>query len=248
MLRKISDMILTTARVLLFLLFSIPFFLLIIVIPMIIKSERLSEIFCAYWFKMLFCVFGIKLYFKQEEKLPDGKFIVFSNHMSFLDIPAIVLALWGKRIKFVAKEGVLKYPVIGWGLRIQNHIIIKDGAESSSVRRILKAMGRPDVDCICIFPEGTRGRGPEQLLPFKKGVSFIFALAKKPLVPIAIIGTEKIYPVGSFIPRSGSIKVIIGRPMSYQDFTSFRDDPKFSREILVEKIREELLKLIKENL
>lgn len=248
MLKNFWSLILTVIRILLFLLISIPYFFLIIVIPFVVRSERLSEIFCSYWFRTLFYIFGIRLYVKKISQIPDDKFIIFSNHLSFLDIPAVVLALWGKRIKFVAKEGVLKYPIIGWGLKIQNHIILKEGSEFSSVRKIVRTIEREDVDCICIFPEGTRGTSSEQVQPFKEGVSFIFDLIKKPLVPLAIIGTEKIYPVGAFVPKSGVIKVIIGNPITYQSFVFFESKSKVRRKVLSEKIHQELLELIKMNL
>ncbi|MCX7733327.1 MAG: 1-acyl-sn-glycerol-3-phosphate acyltransferase [bacterium] len=244
--RKLIKSIDRFFRAFVFVILSIPYFFLIIVFPLIIgglRGENLSERFCASWFRLMFWIFGIKLQLRKWSEIPNEKFIIFSNHLSFLDIPAVVLAFQGKKVKFLAKEEVLKYPVIGWGLKIQNHPIVKRGSEFSSVKSCIKTIERQDVDCLCIFPEGTRGRDARNILPFKDGISFLFDVMKKKLVPVFISGTEKVFPVGSFIPSSGSITVFVGEPITYQDFIS--ENPKNRRKFISEIMRQKIVELSK---
>lgn len=231
-------------RAFVFIVLSIPYFFLIIVFPLIIgraRGENMSERFCASWFRLMFWIFGIKLQLRKESEIPDEKFIIFSNHLSFLDIPAVVLAFRGKKVKFLAKEEVLRYPVIGWGLKIQNHPIVKKGSEFSSVKSCIKTIEREDVDCLCIFPEGTRGRDVKNILPFKDGISFLFDVMKKKLVPVFISGTEKVLPVGKLIPASGVVTVFVGKPISYQDFIS--ENPNSRRKLISEIMRQKIVEL-----
>lgn len=206
-------------RALVFVIASIPFFFLIIVIPYMLggeRGEKMSERFCVPWFKMLFFVFGIKLKVRREAEIQEDKFIIFSNHLSFLDIPAIVLSFPGKSIKFLAKEAVARYPLIGWGIKIQRHPIVKKKTEFSCIRYAINLIEKNNT-CICIFPEGTRNKDPRNLLPFKDGTSFIFTTTRNTIVPAAILGTEKSLPVGSILPRKGTIYVTIGSPIIYRD-------------------------------
>jgi 1-acyl-sn-glycerol-3-phosphate acyltransferase len=231
-----------------FILLSIPFFFTIIVIPLIIrnrKMEDLSEKHTKIWFKLLFKIFGIKLKIieefeeesreKEREKEKEqeiesksknkdsenkaGKFLIYANHISFLDIPSIILAFENKKIKFLAKEEVLKIPVIGWGMAIQKHPVIRKSKKIDSIIKVISLMKdeNQNTDAICIFPEGTRGdpqRDIRKLLPFEEGVGFIVERLKMPIIPVAIIGTHEVYPPGAIIPRSGEIKVVIGRKIN----------------------------------
>jgi 1-acyl-sn-glycerol-3-phosphate acyltransferase len=229
-----------------FILLSIPFFFSIIVIPFIIrnkKTEDLSERHTKIWFKILFKIFGIKLKIikefekgsrekekeqgiepKSESKNKDSedkakKFLIYANHISFLDIPSIILAFENKKIKFLAKEEVLKIPVIGWGMAIQKHPVIRKSKKIDSIIKVISLMKdeNQNTDAICIFPEGTRGdpqRDIRKLLPFEEGVGFIVERLKIPIIPVAIIGTHKVYPPGAIIPRSGEIKVVIGKKIN----------------------------------
>jgi len=204
--------------------------------------EDLSEKHTKIWFKLLFKIFGIKLKIieefeeesreKEREKEKERgiesksknkdsedkakKFLIYANHISFLDIPSIMLAFENKKIKFLAKEEVLKIPVIGWGMAIQKHPVIRKSKKIDSIIKVISLMKdeKQNTDAICIFPEGTRGdpqRDIRKLLPFEEGVGFIVERLKIPIVPVAIIGTHKVYPPGAIIPRSGEIKVVIGR-------------------------------------
>ncbi len=229
-----------------FILLSIPFFFTIIVIPFIIrnrKTEDLSERHTKIWFKLLFKIFGIKLKIIKEEEFEKEsrekekeqgiesesknkdsedkakKFLIYANHISFLDIPSIMLAFENKKIKFLAKEEVLKIPVIGWGMAIQKHPVIRKSKKIDSIIKVISLMKdeNQNTDAICIFPEGTRGdpqRDIRKLLPFEEGVGFIVERLKIPIIPVAIIGTHKVYPPGAIIPRSGEIKVVIGRKIN----------------------------------
>jgi len=86
---------------------SIPFFFSIIVIPFFLrnsKTKELSEKHTKKWFEILFNIFNIKLELYGEKNTNLEKFIICSNHISFLDIPAITLAFKEKKNKVFCKR------------------------------------------------------------------------------------------------------------------------------------------------
>lgn len=60
---------------------------------------------------------------------------------------------------------------------------------------------------IAIAPEGTRRRalstGPDELLPFKKGPFHLAKSMNADIVPVALIGTNRLYRPGQLIPSTG---------------------------------------------
>ena len=60
---------------------------------------------------------------------------------------------------------------------------------------------------MCIFPEGTRNKGTEPLLPFHDGSLKIAEKAECPVVPVAINNTEEIFE--AHFPKIKKTHVII---------------------------------------
>jgi 1-acyl-sn-glycerol-3-phosphate acyltransferase len=63
-----------------------------------------------------------------------------------------------------------------------------------------------------IFPEGGRSHDGK-LGAFKEGGAFIAIRAGVPILPIALIGTERILPFGSGTPRPGAVRLKVFPPI-----------------------------------
>lgn len=154
-----------------------------------------------------------------------------------------------KKIKFFAKEDVLKIPVIGWGLKIQNHPIVKASSPVSSIKDIIRVLGEEKPDILCIFPEGTRGepgRKPNELLPFREGIGFVVDMLNLPVVPVGIIGTHRVYPPKTIIPKRGKIEVIIGQPLDFSNIEI--KDRKEKRKFITTTLEKTLKDLIESHM
>jgi 1-acyl-sn-glycerol-3-phosphate acyltransferase len=68
-----------------------------------------------------------------------------------------------------------------------------------------------------IYPEGTRS--PDgRLYRGRTGVGWLALKSGVPVVPVAMIGTERVLPPGSRIPRPSRIEVRIGAPLTFESY------------------------------
>ena len=134
------------------------------------------------WFMRIFCV---RLRVVGAEKLPSEPVVYVCNHRSALDPVFIICGLRHRRMAFVSKESVLKYPIVGPHMRRAAFLGIDRSSPMQSMRAIHRAARyvREDGIDYGIFPEGTRSHSDE-LLPFKNGA---FLLAKKADAPIVVL-------------------------------------------------------------
>ena len=159
---------------------------------------------------------GVRVKVFGRENLPQtpGGFIIYANHSSTADIPTVALAT-GIQVSWVAKAQLAQIPFFGWALA-RVHMLVDRGGGADSARKMVEDAEKrlADGQTLAIFPEGTRNRGDDLVLPFKKGT---FILAKHTgalIVPIAIKNARNLWPVGRLWPYPGTIRVKIGPPLT----------------------------------
>ncbi len=133
------------------------------------------------WFLALF---RIRVRLVGEKKLPNGPVIIVCNHRSALDPVYIYLAYPKRRMAFIAKKSVRKYPIVGAHTMRAGFLFIERDKPLQGLRTVNRAARFVKEDGIDygIFPEGTRSKDGT-LLPFKSGA---FLAAKKADVPVAV--------------------------------------------------------------
>jgi 1-acyl-sn-glycerol-3-phosphate acyltransferase len=67
-------------------------------------------------------------------------------------------------------------------------------------------------DAFGVYPEGTRSRDG-RLYRGRTGVAQLALVSGAPIVPVGLIGTEKLQPVGSSWPRLAKVTVRFGEPI-----------------------------------
>lgn len=147
----------------------------------------------------------------------EGGVLLASNHLSFIDSFAIPVAA-PRKVSFLAKEeyftgtGIKGRFVRGFmeaGDAIPVNRDSSRGAQDSldlalEVLRAGKAFG--------IYPEGTRSRDG-RLYRGRTGVAFLSLTAGVPVVPVGLIGTEKVQPVGARGLRLADVTIAFGSPI-----------------------------------
>jgi 1-acyl-sn-glycerol-3-phosphate acyltransferase len=157
-----------------------------------------------------------------------GPAIVASNHLSFSDSLFMPLVV-PRRVTFLAKSDYFTGRGIkGWLTRVffrgigQVPVDRAGGkASEAAIGAALKILGRGDL--LGIYPEGTRS--PDgRLYRGKTGVARMALEAKVPVIPVAMIDTEKMQPPGRLIPRIMRPGLRFGKPLDFSRYEGMEDD------------------------
>jgi 1-acyl-sn-glycerol-3-phosphate acyltransferase len=156
---------------------------------------------------------GVRVKVKGAENLEEGKGYVFiSNHRSYLDT-ATLFGFTGRRIGLVAKNELLKVPILGPGMSFVNIIAIdRTNAESA---RLSMQKAKDVIDngySFGVFAEGTRAM-PGELLPFKKGAFHLAMQTQAPVVPVAIKVSDSLMGKRTGVAYSGTIEIVFLEPV-----------------------------------
>jgi len=140
-----------------------------------------------------------------------GPVIIAPNHMSYLDPIMVAFVARPRPVNFMGKASLLKIPGFGKVLKALHTFPVNRGTvDKGAIVQSLKILSKGEV--LLIFPEGTRHREGKLGKPFP-GVSSIALKTGATIVPVGIIGTDKVLPDGSKLPRFPKLKAIIGEPI-----------------------------------
>jgi len=181
------------------------------------------------------------------ENIPSsGPVILASNHLSFSD--SIFLPLQARRpVVFLAKSEYftgkgIKGALTRWFFKSTGQLPIdRSGGKASeaSLNTGLKVLSQGQV--LGIYPEGTRS--PDgRLYRGRTGIARMVLEAKVPIIPVAMIDTEKVQPIGKRLPRIRRIGVVVGTPLDFSRFDGMEGDRIILRAV-TDEIMYELRKL-----
>lgn len=144
-----------------------------------------------------------------------GPAILASNHLSVLD-SFLLPAMLPRPVRFVAKnEYFTGNPLTALWMRGMGTVAVdRENAAAASAMldsavEVLKA-----GELFGIYPEGTRS--PDgRLYRGKTGVAWLTLTTHAPVIPVAMIGVDKVLPPGARVPRLHRIGVRIGEPMTF---------------------------------
>lgn len=181
------------------------------------------------------------------ENIPTtGPVILASNHLSFSD--SIFLPLQSRRpVVFLAKSEYftgkgLKGALTRWFFKATGQLPIdRSGGKASeaSLNTGLKVLAQGQV--LGIYPEGTRS--PDgRLFRGRTGIARMALESKVPVIPVAMIDTEKVQPIGRRLPRIRRIGIIIGEPLDFSRFDGMEGDRVILRAV-TDEIMYELMKI-----
>jgi len=152
---------------------------------------RTVKLFCP-----LICQIGrIRPFASGLDKIPEGPFLLVSNHRSNLDPILTVSLLRRSTIAFLTKASNMKIPIAGPYIRLADYLTIDRENPRNAIKTIHLAAELIQRDQISfgVYPEGTRNFTEEPLLPFHEGVFMIAQKAHVPIVVVALKDTELVH-------------------------------------------------------
>ncbi|QQS03018.1 MAG: 1-acyl-sn-glycerol-3-phosphate acyltransferase [Austwickia sp.] len=164
-----------------------------------------------------------------------GAAILASNHLSFSDSIFLPLML-PRRLTFPAKmeyftgTGIKGRLTAAFFRGVGQIPIDRSGGKASWAAMEAGLSILRQGELFGIYPEGTRS--PDgRLHRGKTGMARLALLAGVPIIPVAMIDTDKAQPTGQVIPNITQIGIRIGAPMNYSRFAGQEEDHEVLRHI-----------------
>lgn len=170
-----------------------------------------------WWFK-LYCGWTVV----GRDNMPrSGPVLLAPNHISDLDPPCAGCSI-ARPSWYMAKQELWEAPFVKWVMpHIHAYPVRRGRADRGALRKSLQMLEEGKV--VGIFPEGHRS--PDgRLQPPELGIGLLALRSGAPVVPMAIIGTNGIFPKGSRLPCRSHVTVRIGPPMYFEDLQGRREN------------------------
>ena len=203
------------------------------------------------FFKVPFTQFvkhGYKATITGAENIPaTGPVILASNHVSYADTfltPALIkrqVTLPVKAEAFRRDQG-FKWSVIAWFLKAVGMVPLdRTGGRAAldGLGPVIEALEQGRV--VGIYPEGTRS--PDgRLYKGKTGMARLALETGVPVIPVAVIGTDKVSPPGPFKWRRQKVTLKFGAPLDFSRYEGMSEDRYILRSI-TDEIMYEIMQL-----
>ncbi|MDM7460244.1 MAG: lysophospholipid acyltransferase family protein [bacterium] len=176
-------------------------------------------------FKVVFAItfrFPLLVWLRIEgrNRMPRrGGLIVVANHLSLADPPILWYAA-PRHLCFMGRADILSIPFIGAIARLAKMVPVKQRtADRNALKLAIETVQRGEA--LAIFPEGELSESRD-LQPFLPGVLLILRQTRAPVLPVGLVGTDKILPYGKLVPKPalGVVRVRFGESIPAEQILS----------------------------
>ena len=164
-----------------------------------------------------------------------GAAILASNHLSFVDSIFLPLKL-RRQVTFLAKSDYFtgkgfKGALIRWFFKATGQLSIDRTGGKASEDSLNTGLGVLERELLLgIYPEGTRS--PDATLyRGRTGIARMALESKVPVIPVAMIDTEKVMPIGQKYPNIQRVGVVIGEPLDFSRFAGMEGERAVLRSV-----------------
>ena len=175
------------------------------------KSDRLARCVRATLGRLVPLLFRTRII--GAERVPAGGALLAGNHVSYLD-PVLLWCVSPRPVHFMAKSELFVKGFVAWLLpRLWGFPVNRGEPDRTAIvtaTEILQSGG-----LVGVFPEGSRREADagEAVGEAHGGAAFIALRAGVPIVPVAILGTERAMPRGASLPRLVKVTIVVGEPI-----------------------------------
>lgn len=155
------------------------------------------------------------------ENIPkENGFVFFPNHQGLFDV-LVFLESCPVPFSFVIKKEASNVILLKQVITALRSIVI----DREDIRQSMEVINKMAEEVqkgrnFLIFPEGTRSKMGNRLLPFKGGTFKSAVKARCPIVPCALIDSFKPFDENSIAPVT--VKLIYLQPIYYEEYASMK--------------------------
>ncbi len=167
--------------------------------------------------KLLFGSLGHVRVLRRENADHSGGFLLAANHISHFD-PFIISSVIRRKIDWMAMDEFFPVPVVGFLLRaVDAFPANRYRADRATIRTAINRLKEGHI--VGLFPEGGIRDGTRSLLegaPLRPGAATLAHIAKVPIVPCVIVGSDRLYSKKSWLPlRRTPLWIAFGNPIPH---------------------------------
>jgi len=161
------------------------------------------------WFRLWYLLIGLRhkdIYESPEDR--STQYIFVANHISYMDIPPVLLAIH-QPVRILGKYEMVKVPIFGWIYRIAVVLVDRSSPDrrAKSVRALKSAL-KKNIS-IFIFPEGTFNETGKPLKDFYDGAFRLAIEMQTPVKPLLFVDTiDRLDYRGSLNVTPGKNRVV----------------------------------------
>ncbi len=145
---------------------------------------------------------------------PAESYVVTPLHEGFADVPTLLAGL-PLPLRFVARAELASWPILGDGLKSGDHPIVTPEGGATAYRTMRRAAKHTFAarESLVVFPQGTI-LGIEA--GFTRGAFHLAAAAGRPVLPIVITGTHRVWehPFSPLVRFDQSVSLQVLRPIA----------------------------------
>jgi len=178
--------------------FTVFLILMLVLFPLVLvaipfgklRGGNMVYVICRFWADAALFLWGIRPSIIYEEQPNPGYPVIFVfNHISYMDIPAILVSLRNRHYRVLAKAEMAKIPIFGTFYRAATVMVDRSNPEKRAESiKILLSVIRKNISVV-IAPEGTFNTSRQPLKEFYNGAFKIAIETNTPIIPMLFLDT-----------------------------------------------------------
>lgn len=165
-------------------------------------------------------------------------YVAVVNHVNAADMMAVA---YGMRVnaKPLIKKELTMIPFLGQMFVLMCLPVDRSSKEARHTSKVRMLNELKQGISVVIFPEGTRNRTEQPLIPFFDGAFELAIDAQVPIIPVVLTNIRKINRVDTLLVRPGTLEITHLKPISTTGFT--QKDVGELKDIVYKKMEKYLL-------
>ncbi|MFI9024891.1 lysophospholipid acyltransferase family protein [Streptomyces sp. NPDC053560] len=180
----------------------------------------------------------------------SGPVILAGNHVTFIDslfLSLIVERRTKRQVYFIAKDEYVKGKgvkgrLMAWFFTTAGMIPVdRDGGHGGVAALMTGRRVLEEGKLFGIYPEGTRS--PDgRLYRGRTGIARLTLMTGAPVVPFALVGTDKVQPGGKGLPRVAPVTCRFGAPLDFSRYDGM-DRDRYVLRAVTDEVMSEVMRL-----